>query len=172
MNYLKTYCKLIRFAEQREKPSGYLEKHHIFPISIYGKNKRIVHLTSREHYIAHALLEKGLIKRYGPKNWKARKMIYAFWLMNNKKNTKKYGNSYLYEHSKINMIMVSKERKCTEETREKLRKLKLGKKYSSEHKQKIGEKNKGKMWWSDGINTRYAKECPGDGWKNAMVWKD
>ena len=155
MNYLKTYCKLIRFAEGREKPSGYLEKHHIFPKSIYGNNNRIVFLSAREHYIAHALLEKGLLKRYGPKNWKTRKMIYAFWAMNNKKKTKKYHNSYLYEQSRKNAIKLLKERECpkiSEETREKLRKANkgkqnfLGKKHTEEVKKRISEVNTGRIF--------------------------
>ena len=85
MNYLKHYCNLIRKAESRTPPEGYMEKHHIFPKSIFGNNNRIVLLTGREHYIAHALLEKICIKRYGLKHWKTQKMITAFWCMNNQK---------------------------------------------------------------------------------------
>ena len=55
MNYLKTYCNLIRKTEQRgytkkkAKEQGlYVEGHHTFPMSIFGKNKRIVYLTARE----------------------------------------------------------------------------------------------------------------------------
>jgi len=40
MNYLKHYCNLIRKAENRAYLEGYVEEHHIFPISIYGENKR------------------------------------------------------------------------------------------------------------------------------------
>ena len=36
-NYLKHYTRLIRKAEQREPPEDYLEKHHVFPVSIFGK---------------------------------------------------------------------------------------------------------------------------------------
>lgn len=160
MNYLKTYCKLIRFAERREKPGGYLEKHHTFPKSIYGNNKRIVLLTAREHYIAHALLEKGLIKRYGAKNWKSRKMIYAFWAMNNKKKTKKYYNSYLYEQSRKNTIKLLKEREyppISEETKRKLSIANkgnqgfLGKKHSEEVKKRLSDVNKGKVYSEETI---------------------
>jgi len=65
MNYLKVYCNLIRKAQQRQVVEGYTEKHHIFPVSIFGKNDKIVVLTGREHYITHALLEKICRKRYG-----------------------------------------------------------------------------------------------------------
>jgi hypothetical protein len=65
MNYLKVYCNLIRKAENETLPEDYIEKHHTFPKSIFGDNKRIVALTPRKHYIAHLLLEKICIKRYG-----------------------------------------------------------------------------------------------------------
>ena len=66
MNYLKTYCSLIRKAEKRnwskKNSHCYVEGHHTFPVSIFGqdkkKNKRIVFLTAKEHYISHKLLVK------------------------------------------------------------------------------------------------------------------
>ena len=80
MNYLKHYCNLIRKAETRTPPEGYTEKHHTFPVSIFGNNKRIVILTAREHYIAHLLLWKGFGKRYGKDGQKTIKMFYALWM--------------------------------------------------------------------------------------------
>lgn len=102
MNYLKVYCNIIRKAENRTPPEGYTEKHHTFPISIFGKNNRVVVLTGKEHYIAHALLEKAFIKRYGIDNEKSRKMTYAFWMMRASQDRKhnRYYNSTLYENLK------------------------------------------------------------------------
>ena len=60
MNYLKVYCNLIRKVHQRQVVEGYTEKHHIFPVSIFGKNNKVVLLTGREHYIAHALIENNI----------------------------------------------------------------------------------------------------------------
>ena len=74
MNYLKVYCNLIRKVENRTLPEGYIEKHHIFPKSIFGKNDMIVVLTGREHYIAHILLQKICEKRYGLKHKNTQKM--------------------------------------------------------------------------------------------------
>lgn len=99
MNYLKVYCNLIRKAEKRTPPKGYTEKHHTFPKSIFGKNNRIVVLTAREHYIAHALLEKICIKRYGMNSENFKKMNFAHISMKNWE--KRYYNSYLYENAKI-----------------------------------------------------------------------
>jgi hypothetical protein len=115
MNYLKSYCNLIRKAEKRgytkkkAKEQGlYVEGHHTFPVSIYGKNKRIVYLTAREHYIAHALLERICIRRYGLEHWKTKKMMYAFWSLNRKNSRNNYLNSYLYEQSKLNFSELMK----------------------------------------------------------------
>jgi hypothetical protein len=128
MNYLKHYCNLIRKAENRVPPEGYTEKHHTFPKSIFGKNNRVVILTGREHYIAHALLEKICIKRYGLKNQKTIKMIYAHCVMKNSEDS--YYNSYLYENSKHRMRIIMSEimkgRKLSESTKEKLRQQNVG----------------------------------------------
>lgn len=78
MNYLKLYIKICRNGENRfnlNKKDA--EKHHIFPVSIYGKNKRIVLLTVREHYICHVLLMKAFKKRYGKHHRKYAKMAMA-----------------------------------------------------------------------------------------------
>ena len=100
MNYLKVYCSLIRRAESRIRPQGYTEKHHVFPISIFGKNKRIVVLTAREHYIAHALLEKICIKRYGLTHNRTIKMVFAhLGMKGDKDNIGRYYNSILYEEA-------------------------------------------------------------------------
>lgn len=98
MNYLKIYCNLIRKAENRTPPEGYTEKHHTFPKSIFGNNNRIVVLTAREHYIAHALLEKIYIQRYGLYDWKSIKMNKAHILMSGDRyKNGRYCNSRLYE---------------------------------------------------------------------------
>jgi len=139
MNYLKAYCNLIRKAEKRgytkkkAKEQGlYVEGHHTFPVSIFGKNKIIVYLTAREHYIAHALLEKICIRRYGLNHWKTAKMIYAFWCLNNQKTKNTYLNSRLYERSKLNFSLVHSKRMHRNTL-------------SEEHKRKIGNANRGKI---------------------------
>jgi hypothetical protein len=104
-------------------------------------------LTAREHYIAHALLEKICIKRYGLKDRKTIKMITAFWCMNNQNTKNEYFNSYLYESSKIRFIDSKRGVKLTESQR-----------------QKMSESNSGKIWWTDGIETKHSKKCPGEGW--------
>jgi hypothetical protein len=139
MNYLRTYCNLIRKAEKRgytkkkAKELGvYVEGHHTFPKSIFGKNNRIVYLTAREHYVAHALLERICIQRYGKEHWKSKKMMYAFWCLNNQKTKNTYLNSYFYEQSKLNFSILHSEKMS-------------GNVLLEETKRKIGFGNKGKV---------------------------
>jgi len=165
MNYLKHYCNLIRKAENRTPPKGYTEKHHTFPKSIFGDNNRVVILTAREHYIAHCLLEKAYIKRYGINHIYTEKMVYAHFLMN---DGKRYYNSLLYEVVRKKVSEIHSKRvsgknnprygkigvyKHTEDTKEKQRKYNIennikppmmagwnkGKKHSEETKTKIRE---------------------------------
>lgn len=59
MNYEQIYQNLIEYRI-KNKPQGYVERHHILPKSLGGKdeNDNIVILTGREHWIAHLLLHK------------------------------------------------------------------------------------------------------------------
>jgi hypothetical protein len=152
MNYLKHYCNLIRKAENRTPPEGYVEKHHIFPVSIYGKNKRIVILSGREHYIAHALLEKICIQRYGLKHYKTIKMNLAFICMRG--NNREYNNSYLYENAKERRRKIKKGKSLSIETRKKLSETGkgraptygfTGKCHTEETKKKMSEAKKGRL---------------------------
>jgi hypothetical protein len=147
MNYLKHYCNLIRKAENRTLPEGYTEKHHIFPKSIFGKNNRIVVLTAREHYIAHALLEKICIKRYGLNDNKTIKMMYAYNIMSNRG----VYNSILYETFKKRFIENNRGenhpmfgKTHSEKTKVKMRKNKKMPPRTKEHNEKLRQSNIGK----------------------------
>lgn len=155
MNYLKHYCNLIRKAEKRIPPDGYVEKHHTFPKSIFGKNNRVVILTAREHSIAHALLEKIYLKRCGIENWKTQKMIFAYCNMSisNRYHKNRYINSRLYESSKIrkSKIMSGENnpfygKSHSEDVIAKIKKANTGRSMiiTKDHAKKISESKKGK----------------------------
>jgi len=158
MNYLKIYCNLIRKAENRTPPEGYTEKHHTFPKSIFGNNNRVVVLTAREHYIAHTLLERICIKRYGLNHIRTQKMTCAHLAMSCKRNPEnKYINSYLYENLKIRYI--ENHHSKTPEFKEKMsifsknqwteEKRKEFSKNNPSHRPEVKEKQKNaslKMW--------------------------
>lgn len=86
MNYLKNYIKLIKKAKNRELPEGtYVEKHHVFPVSIFGRkgNNTLVKLTYKEHLVAHHLLYKACLKRYGENHYRTIKTAHALICMTN-----------------------------------------------------------------------------------------
>lgn len=174
MNYLKIYCNLIRKAENRTPPEDYTEKHHTFPKSIYGKNNRIVILSGREHYIAHALLERICIQRYGKNHWKTIKMTLAH---NGMKGNGGYINSYLYENARIRLSInmsgknnpfygklhdESTKKKMsdngkgkkmpprTEEYKKMLSERMKNRVVSEETKRKLSESKKGNIPWNNG----------------------
>lgn len=103
--YTKWYFNIIDKAlkrnlnkNQAKSLFGYTEGHHIYPNSFKSfeyKNKKenIVFLTSKEHFIVHALLVKMFVDVY------RYKMIAAFVRMktiNNKDLPNRYFNSNLY----------------------------------------------------------------------------
>lgn len=148
MNYLRAYCNLIRKAEKRgytkkkEKEKGlYVEGHHVFPVSIYGKNNRVVCLTAREHYIAHVLLEKICIQRYGLNHRNTHKMTKSHIIMGGRV---KYSNSHIYEKAKKRYSSQKIGVPMKESSKQKLRNYRLGKSQSDETKEKIKNKNTGK----------------------------
>lgn len=76
--YCTWYETLIEFARKRQRAEGtYYEKHHVVPRSLGGSDRsdNIVHLTPREHFMAHLLLPK-MVK--GPAVYK---MVFAFFRM-------------------------------------------------------------------------------------------
>jgi hypothetical protein len=58
MNYLRAYNNIVERAQDRERPTEYVEKHHILPKCMGGLNTKdnIVFLTAKEHFICHKLL--------------------------------------------------------------------------------------------------------------------
>jgi hypothetical protein len=134
LNYIKVYIRLIRKAIDRTSIKGYLEKHHVFPTSIFGDNKFTVDLTAEEHLYAHHFLWIGLQRRYGNNNRMTRKMFFAYRqmvLMCNSPNlTRCYRNS-AKTFSKIRemsseYLMGDNNPSKNAETREKIRKSKTG----------------------------------------------
>ena len=113
------FCRLG--DERGYEVNEYANAYHDFGSLNYwntggGTNKRCVYLTLREHYIAHALLMKGFIKRYGIDDDRSAKMIYAFHMMNIMCERIGYPNSYLYETSRehyINMRIGRKRKPFT-----------------------------------------------------------
>jgi len=77
--YLKGYWFICNQAMNRVLPDQtYVEKHHIYPKSIYGPNNDIVKLTAKEHYLVHKMLYKFFLLQYGESHKHTIKMARAF----------------------------------------------------------------------------------------------
>lgn len=164
--YIRWYISLIRKAKSRSSLNTYYEKHHVFPRCIFThkSNKNIANLTAREHFIAHKLLAKIYILRYGQNHMYFRKLLHAFSFMLTRNDVK--NNSRMYNECK-NALSVSRKGvkfKISEETElERRKKISIavknrppisdeirknmsiaqkGKLISIEHRRKIAEKIK------------------------------
>jgi hypothetical protein len=83
-------------------------------------------------------------------------------------NNSFYGKSHSQE-SRRKMSAARKGKSLSEETKKKISAARKGKPRSEETKRKIKEKHLGKKWWNDGNgNTKFSRECPGDGWIRGM----
>lgn len=144
--YTKWYFSIIRASKSRNLSEDVeTETHHIIPKCLGGTNEgdNLAELTLKEHYVCHLLLTKMVSERVSK-----RKMWYAHYMMMRGKNRYR-PTSRMYELAKRNMILANKDRpgpnlgkKMTEEQKEKLSKVRKGKKLgpmTAEHRQKLSK---------------------------------
>ena len=138
MTHLEEYNKIISFRKSHPLPEDqYGEKHHIKPKSIYPElvddKDNIVRLSAQEHFLAHYHLWLAYRDELKEKSY-ARKMCYALYRM--KQQLMKCDDvetmAKLYEEVRTNMDFATNK----------------GKKFSDEHKRKIGESHKGAKNWN------------------------
>ena len=157
MNYIRLYNSIIENAKTSLN-EGYTESHHIIPKCMGGTNNptNLVKLSAREHYICHWLLAK----HYNNKQlWAAFSMMVQVSPKHQRNITGR-----MFERAKIarsiassgsNNPMYGRESSFkfhTEETKEKIRLSKLGKKrtpftrpaHTAETKLKMSLAKKGK----------------------------
>ena len=175
MDYLKIYNGLIEKRKKEvlsEENCDYFEVHHIKPRSIYpdlvNDKENLIALTPKEHYFAHHLLKEIYKKQYGDDSDEYWKLFNAFWLMSHAKRytfisaqryeaLRKEINDFWSDKNKTKEIRLkmSKAKKgkpspkkgipLSEEHKEKLRLINLGKKHSPETIEKIRQANVGKQ---------------------------
>jgi hypothetical protein len=117
----------------------YIEKHHVYPKSVYGDNNFIVPLTAREHFIAHQLLVKIFPT--------SRKLIYAARMMTiNDNRSQKRNNNRMYCWLKE---AYSKAGQSAESNKKRSEKLK-GRKQSVETRKKKSIALQGHKGWNKG----------------------
>lgn len=89
MDYSRAYDNLMTRAQERERPEGYAESHHILPRCMKGPDVAAnrVWLTAREHYVAHQLLVKIHPGHHG--------LLYAAMMMTRRGRSQgRVGNRY------------------------------------------------------------------------------
>jgi hypothetical protein len=148
LNYQRIHNQIIERAksEKRQKNGDvYYEQHHIVPKCLGGSNKKenLVLLTAREHFIVHKLL----CEIYPDNN----SLIYAYWMMANNTSNTLYERKYYVSSREYEQIKSSL--KHSNETKQKMREAKLGKKrkpFSDQARQNIGLASKGRIPWNKG----------------------
>lgn len=148
--YTKWYLSIV---SQKYNHEGYVEKHHIIPVSIAQEFTKctwnIVPLTARQHYICHLLLVKMCLSGYH-----RRKMINALFFLMNKHKEKINISSRLYESAMINRsISLSGQnnpfynKKHSSDTIQSIKNSLIGFQHTEETKKKIsiGAQKNGKL---------------------------
>jgi hypothetical protein len=146
MNYEKNYYDYISYVKtlnRSKKDDIYYEGHHIIPKSLGGEgdarswnHPNIIHLTAREHYLAHYLLWKFTEKK---------ELMFAFYSMSNKNKTRI--SSKMYEKLRKEFSVYISENNSgkihiiSEETKEKISISHKGKKASEKTKEILREKH-------------------------------
>lgn len=114
MNYEAHYQLLIRKRQQLILTSEYKELHHIVPRCMGGSDEHhnLVHLTAREHFVAHRLLAKMFPNEPG--------LIYAAWRMAHDSRDRQV-TSRVFEHLKKNAAWGMRDRSfmCSSEYKSK-----------------------------------------------------
>ena len=131
------YNRYTRFIGSLHGQSvdGYAEVHHIVPRSLGGSDDadNLIRLTARQHYVAHWMLSRAL----------GGSAARAFFMMSNfgrygKVNSTTYGIAR-QEYAELASVQMKGRimPPVSNETREKQRQAKLGKKLTPEHIEKV-----------------------------------
>lgn len=143
MNYLWHYISLMKKSKAKNRKKlkksdsnyMYYENHHIFPSSLGGSNNKDnkVLLTAREHFVAHLLLWKYYLKRYGKFHDNTIKMCKACSMFWKKCGDRKNMNSRIFSILKQNISEIQSNIVVSEETKQKLKKHTRDRIQSCEH---------------------------------------
>ena len=108
--YANHYIRLIKTRKNQKREKYKTESHHIFPVSIFGKNKETVNLTHKEHFIAHLFLWKMYQKEFGNEYFATKKMAKCFIFINRKKhNTELKITSRIFQNLREQFRIINSE---------------------------------------------------------------
>lgn len=143
--YSRWYHDIVNAARQRQA-IGYVERHHVLPLSLGGTNDKanIVSLSAREHFVCHALLVRMTegSARY--------KMVNALLKMGcvGPDHGERYVNSKLFETARKQISILRRDPVLDAVRRQKIseaRKLLPKRTLTAEWKQRIGEASKDRL---------------------------
>lgn len=135
--YRLWYTTLIHRARERGSICGYSEKHHIRPRCLGGSNNKcnIVHLSFREHFLAHWLLTKM------HRGKARRKMQYALLQMCRPgRGMNRICSGWQFDVAKRAIKDAQSKRVVSLETRRKLSEFRKGKPLSLKTRRKMRAK--------------------------------
>ncbi len=154
----------------------YVEEHHIFPTSVFGENRRVVYLMAREHVVAHLLLFKACLKRYGRrhrKTWKTATAATAMGMLSKRTWQRTLATSSMLglareidaENKSIRYTGVPQGPKPRSSRPGELNHF-YGQTHTEETRAVISEKGKDRVWWfnPETGETTTSKICPGERW--------
>jgi hypothetical protein len=151
MNYSKIYENLILDAKLNPKFESYKELHHIVPKCLGGDDSihNLIHLTARQHYLAHWLLYK---------THRTASLVHAWHSMSRigKGQEERNVNSHLFEYCK-----KERSRMLSKQYSGKGNHF-FGKHHTEETKRRLSEKHSGKVYktqeqirdWVDNVAKR------------------
>lgn len=118
--YTKWYIQIIQNAFLRSHSTGYFEKHHIVPDCFFIDRKRpgsigwineesnhpsnLIHLTAKEHFIAHLLLTK-MFEKGTNAHFRVIRSFHALSCQSSNQNRYITGNSYSVIKSELSEIV-------------------------------------------------------------------
>jgi len=147
----------MRKAKQRgwtkASAPSYVERHHVFPTSIFGKNEQVVYLMGREHVLAHLLLFKAALKRYGRRHWKTWKMAGAATAMGI------VGERH-WGRTPVSCSTLGLAREIDAENK------------SIRYKGTTLPPRPGYKWYNNGVVQTRSKKHPGEGWVEGRLFFD
>lgn len=172
--YHKIYFQIIEKAKSKQRTYNdevYYEKHHIYPKSIFGKNKDTVILTAKEHFVCHWLLTKFT------EGEDKRKMLFALRGM----STTIYGRGIRssLEYNKARQAFseaasgYTPKWKKPKDRGKKISNSKKGQSFTEEHKQALAKSHFGKKQSESQINKKSEslKKAWAEGRHSGMVGK-
>lgn len=142
-HYLDRY---LRFIASRQSSDGYVERHHIYPRSMFPQladdPKNLIALTAREHFIAHWMLHKAF----------GEQMTQAFMYMRSAcDDHERYWNLNAKAYEELRIAFgkaMSKAKlgvKLSDQARGNMSESKMGVPLSESHRLAIGAGNTGRV---------------------------